>query len=152
MAPGLPAALPRPQLAPEPSAPGETGRPAPPGWSPRRQNGSSGRFPGAAPPRPWRSLPSSDYKTILVNRAYKAETNEVGLPKWGRTRTTIITAKVVLALQKLRKARQVNLVFCDTHGRPHGYHWWAGSIQREHTVRAKARTSQPSNDSQHDSS
>lgn len=29
-------------------------------------------------------------KTILVNRAYKAETNEVGLPKWGRTRTTFM--------------------------------------------------------------
>lgn len=33
-------------------------------------------------------------------------------------------------MRKLRKARQVGLlVFCDAHGRPHGYHWWGDSFK-----------------------
>jgi len=86
----------------------------------------------------WRQI-DLDAGTILVNRAYKAASNELGLPKWNKTRTTFLTPKAAAALRTLRKKRQVGLVFCDSRGRPHAYKWWNGGF---HTAMAKAGFSQ----------
>ena len=82
--------------------------------------------------------------TILVNRAVKAESTEIGLPKWGKIRTTFITPKAAAALRKLQRKHQVGLVFCDKQGRPHAYKWWSESFKAamnkagfDETVRAR---------------
>lgn len=82
----------------------------------------------------WRQIDLND-GTILVNRAYKAASNELGLPKWNKTRTTFLTPKAGTALRTLRKKRQVGLVFCDSRGRPHAYKWWNDGF---HTAMVKA--------------
>jgi len=67
--------------------------------------------------------------TILVNRAVKAESTVIDLPKWGKIRTTFLIPKAAAAIKALQKTRQVGLVFSDKQGRPHAYKWWGEAFK-----------------------
>jgi integrase len=61
---------------------------------------------------------------IFVNRAM----TDNGLPKWDKTRSTLMTSKCIDALKELRKSSSWVLpdhfVFSSRDGTPHGFTWW----------------------------
>jgi integrase len=71
----------------------------------------------------WGQLDLAD-GAILVNRAMTGN----GLPKWDKTRSTLMTAKCVQALKELRAESEWVLphqyVFSRKNGQPRGFTWW----------------------------
>jgi integrase len=73
---------------------------------------------------------------IFVNRAM----TDNGLPKWDKTRSTLMTSKCIDALKELRKSSSWVLpdhfVFSSPDGTPHGFTWWKKRFESA-MVRAK---------------
>ena len=71
----------------------------------------------------WGQLDLAD-GAILVDRAL----TDNGLPKWDKTRSTLMTTKCVEALKELRKTSSWILphqhIICSADGEPRGFTWW----------------------------
>lgn len=97
----------------------------------------------------WRHI-DVDNNLARVEQAWKFKMHELGLPKWGRTRTTPLPAKTANALKELR-AESLHvlpdaLVFCYPDGTRLGDRWWNEHFHKATTaakIDAKARNLKP---------